>query len=175
MGEKIWKSCYISENEKTSFYAILETKVGDPESTLELYESHIDNWKKFHDNHLALFIKIEKWFSLWDDRLQLESQTKDPSRLGNFKVLREEEKRRKRVNQGLPKVIDEIKTLTQEYFDQNGKEFLIRGMTFDELSHHKEAKHDQEVSMEKERKRKNCLPLKPCTDPCQRLRPPIAH
>merc|ERR1712062_715422 len=90
--EKIWKSCYISENEKTSFYAILETKVGDPESTLELYESHIDNWKKFHDNHLALFIKIEKWFSLWDDRLQLESQTKDPSRLGNFKVLREEEK-----------------------------------------------------------------------------------
>ena len=57
--EKIWKSCYISENEKTSFYAILETKVGDPESTLELYESHIDNWKKFHDNHLALFIKVK--------------------------------------------------------------------------------------------------------------------
>ena len=57
--EKIWKSCYISENEKTSFYAILETKVGDPESTLELYESHIDNWKKFHDNHLTLFIKVK--------------------------------------------------------------------------------------------------------------------
>ena len=68
-------------------------------------------------------------------------------------MLREEEKRRKRVNQGLPKIIDEIKALTQEYFDQNGKEFLIRGMTFDELSHHKEAKHDQEVTMEKEKKK----------------------
>ena len=73
------------------------------------------------------YFQIEKWFSLWDDRLQLESQTKDPSRLGNFKVLREEEKRRKRVNQGLPKVIDEIKNLTQEYYDQNGKDFLISG------------------------------------------------
>ena len=100
-----------------------------------------------------LNFQIEKWFSLWDDRLQLESQTKDPSRLGNFKVLREEEKRRKRVNQGLPKIIEEIKALTQEYFDQNGKEFLIRGMTFDELSDHKEAKHDQEVTMEKEKKK----------------------
>ena len=41
--------------------------------------------------------------------------------------MREEEKRRKRVNQGLPKVIDEIKNLTQEYYDQNGKDFLILG------------------------------------------------
>ena len=68
-------------------------------------------------------------------------------------MLREEEKRRKRVNQGLPKVIDEIKTLTQEYFDQNGKEFLIQGMAFDGISDHKEAKHNQEVSMEKEKKK----------------------
>jgi hypothetical protein len=68
-------------------------------------------------------------------------------------VLREEEKRRKRVNQGLPKVIDEIKTVTQEYFDQNGKEVLIQGMAFDGISDHKEAKHNQEVSMEKEKKK----------------------
>ena len=31
------------------------------------------------------------------------------------------------MNQGLPKVIDEIKNLTQEYYDQNGKDFLISG------------------------------------------------
>ena len=56
--DKIWGKCYVSEDDKTSFYAMLETKVRDPESTLELYESHLDNWKKFYDNHLVLFIKV---------------------------------------------------------------------------------------------------------------------
>ena len=61
----------------------------------------------------------------------METQSKDPSRLGNFKVLREEEKRRNKVNKRLPKIVEEIQKLTAKYFDDNGKDFLIQGITFD--------------------------------------------
>ena len=34
---------------------------------------------------MKIYLKIDEWYSLWQDRLKLETN-KDPGRLGNFKV-----------------------------------------------------------------------------------------
>ena len=55
--DQIWEKCYVSDDVKTTFYAILETK-DDQESILTYYESHLDNWKKFYDDHLPVISKV---------------------------------------------------------------------------------------------------------------------
>ena len=131
---QIWNRCYAGEDAKSTFKAILDTKEDDEEAILYHYESNIKTWKSFYDGHHIIIGKIDEWYSLWADRLQLETCMKDPTRLGNFKALREEEKRRNRVNKRLPKVVEEIQKMTSDYLNANGKEFLIRGMSFQDLN-----------------------------------------
>jgi len=151
--EQIWEQCYAGEDTKSTFKSILDTKDDDEEAILNLYESNVKAWKSFYDDHHFIINKIDEWYSLWADRLQLETSMKDPSRLGNFKALREEEKRRNRVNKRLPKIVDEIYKMTSDYLDAKGKDFLIRGMTFNDLNDYQQNKHDIEVQREKEKKK----------------------
>lgn len=150
--DQIWTKCYADKDAKRTFEAILATK-DDEESQLTHYESNIKAWKKYFDEHCLIFNKINEWNDLWKDRVQLEGMQKDPSRLGNFKALREEEKMRNRVNKKLPKVIEEIKALMANYAKTKGKEFLVLGMTFEELNEDKMARHEMAVAEEKERKK----------------------
>merc|ERR1711874_943790 len=106
--QQFWKKCYVSEAEKEKFVAEIDIKI-DEEDQLSHYQENIKKWKTFYDDpaRIRALAKIDEWFSLWDDRLKLETSMKDPKRLGNFKALREEEKMRKKVNTRLPKVVDE--------------------------------------------------------------------
>ena len=51
-------------------------------------QENIKEWTEFYndDERQKTFLKIDEWFRLWEDRLQLETCMKDPKRLGNFKV-----------------------------------------------------------------------------------------
>ena len=66
---------------------VLDTKI-DEESQLTFYQENIKEWTQYYNDpdRLRAFSKIEEWYSLWDDRLKLETCMKDPKRLGNFKV-----------------------------------------------------------------------------------------
>ena len=66
---------------------VLDTKI-DEESQLSFYQENIKEWTQYYNDpdRLRAFSKIEEWYSLWDDRLKLETCMKDPKRLGNFKV-----------------------------------------------------------------------------------------
>ena len=96
---------------------------------------------------------MKEWYLLWEDRVELETCTKDPSRLGNYRALREEERRRNRVNKRFPKLVSEIESLCERYQNQNNKDFMIEGRSFYETSKSKEENHAAEVLKEKERKK----------------------
>lgn len=156
--QQIWAKCYASNDAKNTFNAILDTKMDDEESVLAHYESNIKAWQKFYEEHRLIISKIDEWYSLWNDRLQLETCIKDPSRLqgrsaGGFKALQDEERKRRRVNKGLPKVVNEIEQLTQQYLSEKGKDFLINGMAFSDLNEYQQTQHDIQVNQEKERKK----------------------
>ena len=106
-----------------------------------------------HIFFFLFFFKVNEWFSLWDDVAQLEEKGKDPSRLGNFRALREEEKQRGRVKKRLPVLVKELTDLTQKYFSEHGKDFLINGSTFENLNISKESKRQNEKSMEMDKKK----------------------
>lgn len=151
--DQLWDKCYVGDDTKTSFSAILESKGQDEDAILAFYELHIKEQKKYFEEHKIIIYKVQEWFELWRDRLELETCGKDPTRLGNFRALREEEKKRNRVNKRLPKVVEEIESLTTQYFEKSGQEFLIKGMTFTEMNMHQQNHHEMEVQQEKERKK----------------------
>ena len=83
--QTIWEKCYVDEQTKEKFISDLEAKI-DEESQLDFYKENIKEWTEFYNNdeRMRIFLKIDEWYSLWEDRLKLENL--DPKRLGNFKV-----------------------------------------------------------------------------------------
>ena len=110
-------------------------------------------WTKYYDEHQLIISKVTEWYTLWEDKLQLETCKNDPGRLGNFKALREEEKREKRVKNKLPKVVEDIERLAKQYKSDKGQDFLIHGMIFTELNSYQQTKHDDDVKREREKKK----------------------
>ncbi len=56
----------------------------------------------------SMLLQVQDVKELWDTQLDLERRSKDPSRLGNYKKLAQEEKDRKRVNIRLPKMEEKL-------------------------------------------------------------------
>jgi len=147
-----WDKCYVDDSIKEAFHLTLEKKVGDEEA-LGHYEFNIRSWKQYFKNHEAIFSKVNEWYELWAVQLELETCAKDPTRYGNFRALREEEKRRNRVNKRLPKVVEEIESLTKQFRREQDKEFLINGQTFDQVNIAQKTKHEIDVQKQKDKKK----------------------
>eukprot|EP00093_Oithona_nana_P011286 11286.XXX_371448_373447_1 [CDS] Oithona nana genome sequencing. len=151
--EQMWDNCFVSDTEKQIFKAQLDQNPDDEEFVLEQYESQVQTWSKYHDQHQLIISKVTEWKTLWADKLQLETCKNDPGRLGNFKALREEEKREKRVKNKLPKVVEDIERLAKQYKSDTGKDFLIDGMVFTDINTYQQTKHDEEVKQERDKKK----------------------
>ena len=74
--------------------------------------------------------QVEEVQEIWSVRIDLERRSKDPSRLGNYKLLAQEEKDRKRVNTRLPKLEEKLKEAITKYELENGMPFLVGGVPF---------------------------------------------
>lgn len=151
--EQMWANCFVSDAEKQVFYGQLEQNPNDEEFVLEQYESQVQAWNKYHDQHQLILSKVTEYFTLWEEKKQLETCKNDPGRLGNFKALREEEKREKRVKNKLPKVVEDIERLAKQYRSDTGKDFLINGMVFTDINTYQQTKHDEEVKQERDKKK----------------------
>ena len=75
---------------------------------------------------------MEEVQDIWSVRIDLERRSKDPSRLGNYKLLAQEEKDRKRVNTRLPKLEEKLESAIMQYEYDNGIPFLVGGVPFKE-------------------------------------------
>jgi hypothetical protein len=89
---------------------------------------------------------------LWAKRLELERGSRDPSRLGNYKILAQEEKDRKRVNTRLPKIEEKLFLAIEKYEFEHGTAFLVGGVPFKDYWKGQVEKHEDELQAEKQQK-----------------------
>ncbi len=89
---------------------------------------------------------------MWAKRLELERGSRDPSRLGNYKILAQEEKDRKRVNTRLPKVQEKLFAAIEKYEADHGTAFLVGGVPFKDYWEGQVEKHEFELQTEKQQK-----------------------
>lgn len=143
--DQIWEFCFVDDSEKSSFYLTLESHIKESDVVLELYESHVKHWQRFCDKNRDVLNKVHEWFELWRDRFHLEVNCNDPSRLGDFRALRDEERRRNKVNKRLPKLTQEIGNLMAK------TEIMIGGKPWPQVCKDQERRHDFDVQKAKEK------------------------
>ena len=97
-----WNLCFYGAAQQHSFAPFYS--IDFTEELLEEHEHELEKIKKHYNDNAPLFAKVQEVQNLWAKRLELECLSKDPTRLGNYKILTQEEKDRNRVTNRLPKV-----------------------------------------------------------------------
>lgn len=121
---------YRNEIELLSKKMYLNLNEYQSEDTLQVYNKLQDKYVKYN----CLFDKTNKWLQLWEEFIDFEERTKDPLR---FKVRGyngfEEEKQRKRFQQSIPRLEDELKQLAQDYYAKEGSQYTIYGQLWSQF------------------------------------------
>lgn len=126
-----YERCYIPQEQQEAFFA-LSTNVS--EELLELYETELARLKKYYDDHKEILEKFQKWRLMWKELIDLEVKASDPNRFNNRGgQLLAEERKRKTLQKGLPKVEKELIEMNCKYSDQEGNKFKIFGTNLDEF------------------------------------------
>ena len=76
--------------------------------------------------------RVSQRQKVWNQFVELERRSKDPSRLLNARGsnLLMEEKERNKVNKTLPKLEQELETLIGDWERVHQEQFLVGGVTF---------------------------------------------
>ena len=146
---EIWDQCFYSEDQKNSFQAL--HSIDFTEELLEQHEAELERMKEYLELNKELFIKVEKYQDIWNKFMELERKAKDPSRLMNARgtALLEEEKERNRVNKTLPRVEQELHELIQQWEQDHGRDFRVRGVSFAAFIDDQKEEHIRGLEMEK--------------------------
>lgn len=129
--EEWWEKCCISEEKVASFadkYFTIE-KVDD--EVLEIHEAELERLQKFYCENESIFVKCNKWKEFIHRLNELEIKSKDPNRFNNRGgALLQEEKERKQLVKGIPKLENELKQLAKAWSMKqvhDGQIFTIYG------------------------------------------------
>jgi len=145
----IWDRCFYSDNQKNAFQAL--HSIDFSEELLEKHEAELDRMKEYEELNRELFIKVEKRQEIWSKFMELERRAKDPSRLMHARgtALLEEEKERNKVNKTLPRVEQELHELIQQWEQDHGRDFRVRGVSFAAFILEQKEEHIRGLEMEK--------------------------
>ncbi|CAF1006146.1 unnamed protein product [Brachionus calyciflorus] len=127
------------------------------EQLLTIHEEKLEDLKFRYEECQNLYEKTTEWTQLWNKFVQFEEKTKDPLRFKQrgYNML-EEEKQRKKFNNELPKLEEDLKKLALEYAEINGgQEFSVFGQSFTDYI--LTTKLDYEESKQKEKIEKQVL------------------
>ena len=107
--------------------------------------------KEYLELNRELFVKVERRQEIWSKFMELERKAKDPSRLMNARgtALLEEEKERNKVNKTLPRVEQELHELIQQWEEEHGRDFRVRGVSFAAFIEEQKEEHMRGLEMEK--------------------------
>jgi len=153
--QALWEEMQYNDEQREAFTeAYMMASVC--EETLEAHESELEVLTVQVELYRPILKSIERYNQLCAEREEYEAKIQDSSRLlkrtrGN--ALREEEKQRQRVTQGLPKLVEKIKTSTQEYEKEHGP-FILNGRRYLETIEENEEAHAKKLEEEKLRKRR---------------------
>ena len=146
---EIWDKCFYSENQKNQFKAF--HSIDFTEELLEKHEAELDRMKDYLELNKELFVKVERRQEIWSKFMELERRAKDPTRLINARgtALLEEERERNKVNKTLPRVEQELHELIQNWEQEHGRDFRVRGVSFAAFIEQQKEEHLRGLEMEK--------------------------
>ena len=140
--QELWDQLYFSEEEMLDFTPAFSDVYSD--ALLSAHEAEIERLQILKEQRAPVLAKIEKHRSLIEDRESLAASANDASRLmlkpqkgekrDPGKLLREE-KMRKRIAKDLPKVTAELVKTLEQYEEEYGRPFLVKGERYlDEIA-----------------------------------------
>jgi len=99
------------------------------------HEAEVARLKEYFLDNKQIFDKVSQRQKVWNQFVELERRSKDPSRLLNARGsnLLMEEKERNKVNKTLPKLEQELETLIGDWERVHQEQFLVGGVTFKEF------------------------------------------
>lgn len=130
-----YEKCYIAQEQQDNFLALSSGSGESSEELLELHERELERIKSFYEQNKEILDKFQRWRMMWKELIDLEIKAGDPNRFTNRGgQLLLEEKKRKSLQKGLPKLEKELTTLNEKYSaENNGESFKIFGTNLDEF------------------------------------------
>lgn len=127
-----YEKCCISDEERERFADYVKDE-NYTEELLEVHEDELNRLKLHYNENQQVYEKLLSWRNFWERLRELEGKMNDPARFNNRGgALLQEEKERKQLHKGLPKLEKELKTMCKTWSENNnGKPFLIYGQDID--------------------------------------------
>lgn len=123
--------CFLTQEQQEGFFS-LSTEAS--EELLELYEKELERLKRYYDDNSSILEKFQKWRLMWKELIDLEIKANDPNRFNNRGgQLLAEERKRKALQKGLPKIEKELMDLNDKYAVKSGEKFKVFGNDLDEF------------------------------------------
>lgn len=129
-----YERCYVSQDQQDSFFSLSTVSGECNEQLLELYERELERIKRYYKDNQEMLEKFQKWRLMWKELIDLEVKANDPNRFNNRGgQLLLEERKRKTLQKGLPKVEKELEALNEKYMKESGEKFKIFDTQIDEF------------------------------------------
>lgn len=130
-----YERCYMTQEEQDHFFSLSATSEECNEELLELYERELERIKRYYEAHKEILEKFHKWRMMWKELIELEMKANDPNRFNNRGgQLLLEEKKRKALQKGLPKVEKELSEMNAKYSAHDAEaKFKVFGLNLDDF------------------------------------------
>lgn len=126
-----YERCYLAQDQLDNFLSLSSEA---SEELLALYEGELERLKKYFADNRDILEKFQKWRLMWKELIELEIKASDPNRFNNRGgQLLAEERKRKALQKGLPKIEKELIDLNAIYTKKNGEKFKVFGNNLDEF------------------------------------------
>lgn len=127
-----WIKCHCTDSTRRAFKYFNSDCY--TEDLLDLHELELQKWRSYYEDNSRLLGLLEKHQELWEKVIMFEENATGPNRYQNRggKLL-QEEKERNKLSKMIPKIEEEIRTLSEEYRNiNNGVSFTSFGRTPEE-------------------------------------------
>jgi len=130
-----YERCNVSQDQQDNFFSLSTVSGECNEELLELYERELDRMKAYYEENKEMLEKFQRWRTMWKELIELELKANDPNRFNNRGgQLLQEERKRKKLQKGLPEVEKELMALNEKYSANNqGNKFKIFDTNLDEF------------------------------------------
>ncbi|KAJ7335285.1 hypothetical protein JRQ81_013226 [Phrynocephalus forsythii] len=133
--QSYWQKCYFGDEQKAAFQPFYNDVFS--EELLNQHDEELMKMKSFYEKNKYLYDNVHKWETVWNQFMELEKKSTDPSRLlnrgGN---LLKDERARVKIQKQLLKLEEELKKSIENWEKETGSYFLVHNQRFlDSMAH----------------------------------------
>ncbi|XP_072848038.2 protein regulator of cytokinesis 1 isoform X2 [Pogona vitticeps] len=133
--ESYWQKCCFGDEQRAAFQPFYNDNFS--EELLNHHDEELVKMKDLYEKNKQLYNNVHKWETVWDQFIELEKKSTDPSRLlnrgGN---LLKDERERAKIQKQLLKLGEELKKSIENWEKENDSCFLVYNQRFlDSMAH----------------------------------------